>query len=62
MSCRCVTEKWMRDRERQRGLARKAALLTGQAQVLYRTSDGRWTFVPDGEDYKGDNEEIITQY
>lgn len=62
MNCRCVTEQWMRDRERQRQLAKKAAVLTGQAQVLFRDADGRWRFVPDGEEVRGDKQEIITQY
>lgn len=62
MSCRCVTEQWMRDRERQRDLAKKAALLTGQVQVLFRDAEGRWCFVPDGQDYQGDNTEIILPY
>ena len=62
MSCRCVTEQWMRDRERQRQLAKKAAVLTGQAQVLFRDADGRWRFVPEGEEVRGDRQEIITQY
>lgn len=62
MSCRCLTEQWMRDRERQRALAKKAALLTGQVQVLYRDGGGRWCFVPDGQEYKGDNIEIILPY
>lgn len=62
MSCKCVAEQWMRDRERQRGLAKKAAVLTGCPQVLFRAPDGRWCFVPDGETYQGDKEEIITQY
>ena len=62
MSCRCGTEQWMRDRERQRQLAKKAAVLTGQAQVLFRDADGRWCFVPEGEEVRGDRQEIITQY
>lgn len=62
MSCRCVKEQWQRDRERQWELAKKAAVLTGQAQVLFMTADGRWCFVPDGEEVNGDRQEIITQY
>lgn len=62
MSCRCVTEQWQRDRDRQSGLARKAAVLTGMPQVLYRTPDGKFCFAAEGEDIKGEIIEIITQY
>lgn len=61
MSCRCVTEQWQRDRERQRQLAKKAAVLTGQTQVLY-LSGGRWCFAPEGSEIHGEQQEIITQY
>lgn len=62
MSCRCVHEKWQRDRAKQRSLAKKTAMLLGQSQVLYKTPDGRYRFVSEGEDYNGTFEELLTQY
>lgn len=62
MSCRCIKEQWQRDRDRQRELAKKAAVLLGQPQVLYKTPDGRYCFVTEGNDFTGTIEEIITQY
>ena len=62
MSCRCMKEQWMRDLERQRGLAKKAAVLLGRPQVIYRTVDGRYCFATEGGEQKGEIIEIITQY
>lgn len=52
----------MRDREKQRGLAKKAAILLGKTQILYRSPDGQFRFVSEGQEYNGQLEEIITQY
>lgn len=62
MSCRCVEEQWRRDLNRQRDLAKKTAVLTGEPQVLYRTPDGKYRFVREGENVVGETIEIITQY
>lgn len=62
MSCRCVHEQWQRDRAKQRGLAKKTAMLIGQPLVLYKTPDGRYSFVTEGEEYNGTFEELLTQY
>lgn len=62
MSCRCQQEKWMRDLAKQRELAKKTAVMLDCPQVLYRTADGRFAFVSDGEPYNGEFHEIITQY
>lgn len=62
MSCRCIHEQWQRDRAKQRDLAKKTAMLTGQTQVLYKTPDGRYCFIAEGKAYNGIFEEIITQY
>lgn len=62
MSCRCVQEQWQRDRERQRALAKKAAILTGETQVLFRLADGRFSFVAEGTAFTGQQDEIITPY
>lgn len=62
MSCRCAQEQWLRDRAKQRDLAKKTAMLLGQPQVLYKTPDGRYKFVTEGEEFNGEIEEIITQY
>ena len=62
MSCKCITEQWQRDRERQRRLAKSAAMLTGNPYVLYKTADGRYGFAPEGGEIKGEVEEILTQY
>lgn len=62
MSCRCIHEQWQRDRAKQRDLAKKTALLKGKAQVLYKTPEGFFRFVTEGEAYNGIFEEIITQY
>lgn len=62
MSCRCAQEQWLRDRAKQRDLAKKTAMLLGQPQVLYKTPDGRYKFVTEGDEFNGDIEEIITQY
>ena len=48
--------------EHQRDLAKKTAVLLGQAQVLYRSPDGQFRFVSEGEEYNGKEIEIITQY
>ena len=48
--------------EHQRDLAKKAAVLLGKAQVLYRSPDGEFRFVSEGEEYNGQEIEIITQY
>lgn len=62
MSCKCIQEQWWRDREKQRDLAKKTAILLGKTQILYRSPDGQFRFVSDGEEYNGQLEEIITQY
>lgn len=62
MSCRCVQEQWQRDRDKQRALAKKTAVMLGRPQVLYKTPDGKYRFVTDGKKYSGTIEEIITQY
>lgn len=62
MSCRCVTEQWQRERDRQAQLARKTAVLLDRPQVLYRTVDGKYGFVSEGAEIKGEIIEIITQY
>lgn len=62
MSCRCAQEQWLRDRAKQRDLAKDAAILLGRTQVLYRTADGKFRFVSEGEEFNGEIEEIITQY
>ncbi len=62
MSCRCVTEQWQRDRDKQSSLAKKTAVLLGKPQVLYRTPDGKYCFVTEGEEVKGEIIEILTQY
>ena len=61
-SCRCIQEQWRRDMEHQRELAKKAAVLLRKAQVLYRSPDGQFRFVSEGEEYNGQEIEIITQY
>ena len=62
MSCRCVQEQWQRDRDKQRALAKKTAVMLERPQVLYKSQDGKYRFVTDGEKYSGTIEEIITQY
>jgi hypothetical protein len=62
MSCRCQQEQWQRDYAKQRDLAKKAAIIVGEPQVLYRKADGTFHFVTDGQDYNGEFYEIITQY
>jgi len=62
MACRCAVQKWQRDREKQRELAKKAAVLLDEPQVLYRMPDGTYCFVGEGGEIKGEIEEIITQY
>jgi len=62
MSCRCQQEQWQRDYAKQRDLARKAAVMLDSPQVVYRTADGRFGFVSEGEDYNGEFYELITQY
>ena len=62
MSCGCRQEQWMRDRAKQRELAKKTAVLLGKAQVLYRSPDGQFRFVSEGEEFNGQEIEIITQY
>lgn len=62
MSCRCQQEQWQRDYAKQRDLAKKAAVLLDCPQVLYRTEDGRFGFVTEGGEVKGEIYEIITQY
>ncbi len=52
----------MRDLDKQRGLAKKAAVMLDRPQILYRTADGRFGFVSEGQDYNGELYEIITQY
>lgn len=62
MSCRCVKDEFMRDYERQRSLAKKAAVLDGAPYVLYRKADGLYAFVREGVEFDGKEIEIITQY
>lgn len=62
MSCRCKQEQWLRDLDKQRDLAKKTAVMLGCPQVLYRTDDGFFRFVSEGEEYNGELYEIITQY
>jgi len=62
MSCRCVAEKYMRDRAHQRELAKKVAVFTGKTQVLYRRADGQYRFVDEGTAYNGTIDEIVTPY
>lgn len=62
MSCRCRQEEWLRDLGKQRELAKKAAVLLGRPQILFRKADGRFGFVSEGGDVKGEFYEIITQY
>lgn len=62
MSCRCITEQWQRDRDKQAFLAKKVAVLHDKPQILYRTQDGKYCFVDEGEEIKGEIIEIITQY
>lgn len=62
MSCRCVKEKWQRDLEKQRDLAKKAAMLEDRTYVLYKRPDGMYSFTPEGQHYNGEIVEIITQY
>lgn len=62
MSCRCQQEQWQRDYAKQRDLAKKTAVMLGRPQVIYRTADGRFGFVSEGEELKGEQFEIITQY
>ena len=62
MSCRCQQEQWQRDCAKQRDLAKKTAVMLDCPQVLYRTHDGRFAFVSDGEPYNGEFYELITQY
>lgn len=62
MSCRCQQEQWQRDYAKQRDLAKKAAVMLDCPQVLYRTDDGRFGFVSEGNEYNGEFYEIITQY
>jgi hypothetical protein len=52
----------MRDRDKQRDLAKKAAVLLNEPQVLYRTEDGKFRFVTEGQEFTGEIIEIITQY
>lgn len=61
-SCRCIQEQWWRDREKQRDLAKKTAVLLGKTQVLYRSPDGKFRFVSEGTEFNGQVEEYITQY
>lgn len=37
-------------------------MLLGQPQVLYKTPDGQYKFVTEGEEINGEIIEIITQY
>lgn len=62
MSCRCVNEQWQRDRDKQSSLAKKTAVMLGKPMVLYRTPDGKYCFVAEGEEVKGEVIEILTQY
>lgn len=62
MSCRCAHEQWQRDRAKQRRLAKLTAQMTDATQVLYKTPEGFYRFVTEGEAYNGTFEEIITQY
>lgn len=62
MSCRCQQEKWLRDLEKQRELARKTAAMLDCPQVIYRKDDGTFHFVNDGQEFNGEFYEIITQY
>lgn len=48
--------------EHQRDLAKKTAVLLRKAQVLYRSPDGQFRFVSEGEEFNGQEIEIITQY
>lgn len=62
MSCRCIHEQWQRDRDKQRFLAKKTAMLLEKPVVLYRKPDGRYCFVVEGENYEGEFIELLTQY
>ena len=62
MSCRCQQEQWQRDLKKQEELAKKTAVMLNCPQVLYRTDDGRFGFVSEGNEYNGEFYEIITQY
>ena len=62
MSCRCQQEQWQRDYAKQRELAKKTAVMLNCPQVIYRTADGRFGFVSDGEPFNGEFYELITQY
>lgn len=62
MSCRCIHEQWQRDRDRQRGLAKKLAVMINGPVILLKKSDGTYGFVAEGNDYEGEIIEIITQY
>ncbi len=62
MSCRCEADKWRHDHDRQAELAKKAAKLTGQTQVLYRKADGSYAFAAEGTEIDGEEVEIITIY
>jgi hypothetical protein len=52
----------MRDLAKQRELAKKAAVLLEQTQVLYRSPDGVFRFVSEGTEFNGEIIEYITQY
>ena len=62
MSCRCIHEQWQRDRDKQRDLAKKTAIMLEKPVVLFRNPDGRYCFVVEGEKYEGELIEILTQY
>lgn len=62
MSCRCIHEQWQRDRDRQRGLAKKLAVMTKKPVILFKKSDGSYDFVAEGNVYEGEFIELLTQY
>ena len=62
MSCRCIHEQWQRDRDKQRDLAKKTAIMLEKPVVLFRKPDGRYCFVVEGENYDGEFIELLTQY
>ena len=37
-------------------------MLLCRPHVLYKTPDGRYSFVTEGEEYNGTFEELLTQY
>lgn len=58
MSCGCEGNKDLKNLERMRGIAWKAAKMDDCVYILYKTDDVYY-FCKEGEDYKGEFVEYI---